>query len=103
MTIQAMAQSALDVQNACNLSGVVRSFAEITSAMRTEHGMDTPTCNRHPVCILFAHKIADMVGVQTAEQGDTAAGIAMIECERMARQEPLKLSGSMMPLGGVQE
>lgn len=91
MTIQQMAQQAIDVQNACNLSGIVRTFAEITSAMRTEHGMDTPTCNRHPVCVLFAHKIADLVGVQTAEQGDTAAGVAMVECEYIVRGQTIPM------------
>lgn len=47
MTIKQMAQSALDVQSACNLSGVVYSFANIVKSMR-ESGMDTPTCNTHP-------------------------------------------------------
>lgn len=67
MTIQQMAQFALSVQNACNLSGVVRAFGEITDSMRIEHKMDTHTCNYHPVSQLFACKIADLAGVYSAE------------------------------------
>ena len=85
MTIQQMAQLAIDVQNACNLSGIVRTFAEITSAMRMEHHFDTVMCNRHPVCVLFAFKMADMTGIDMAEQGVSAAGVAMAECERLAK------------------
>lgn len=87
MTIQAMAQSALDVQSACNLSGVVRSFAEIVHAMRMEHGMDTPTCNTHPVCILFAEQIAHLTTHSTIG-GDAYFG-ASRECERLAKDETL--------------
>jgi hypothetical protein len=62
MTIKQMAQKALDVQSAVNLSGVVRSFHEITEAMRLEHKMDTVTCNQHPVCRLFAEQIGHLTG-----------------------------------------
>jgi hypothetical protein len=56
-TMKRAAQSALDVQFACNLSGVVRTFAELVSWMRTDLHFDTPTCNTHPVCRLFAEQI----------------------------------------------
>lgn len=68
MSIKAMAQSALDVQSACNLSGIILSFAQIVSDMRKVHGFDTPTCNTHPVCRLFAEQIAHLTG---AGMGDT--------------------------------
>jgi hypothetical protein len=68
MTLQKMAQSALDVQTACNLSGVLRSFHEITQSMRNDHGMDTPTCNTHPVSRMFAEQISHLTG---AGCGDT--------------------------------
>lgn len=79
MTIQQMAQQALDVQTACNLSGIVHSFAEIVSAMRTEHHMDTAQCNRHPVCVLFSDKIADMTGSSVRAYPEGYA-----ECQRLA-------------------
>jgi hypothetical protein len=62
MTMPRAAQLALDVQSACNLSGVVRSFAEITHWVRSEQGMDTDTCNQHPVSRLFAEQIAHLTG-----------------------------------------
>lgn len=99
MTIQAMAQSALDVQSACNLSGVIRSFAEIVHSMRSEHGMDTPTCNTHPVCILFAEQIAHLTTGHMI--GGDAYFAASKACEALAKEPPLKLRGPMMPLGGV--
>lgn len=83
MTLQHMAQSALDVQSACNLSGVVRSFAEIVHEMRTEYNMDTPTCNHHPVCILFAEQIAHLTTGRMI-QGD-AYSDAYKKCELLAK------------------
>jgi hypothetical protein len=81
MTLKQAAQSALDVQTACNLSGVVRSFAEIVAWMRAE-GMDTPTCNRHPVSRLYAEQICHLTG---AGMGDTDTyHVASMECERLA-------------------
>lgn len=67
MTIKEMAQKALDVQSASNLSGVVRSFHEITTAMRMEHGMDTPTCNQHPIARLFAAHLIDLTRMGIAD------------------------------------
>lgn len=84
MTIKQMAQSAIDVQSACNLSGVARTFADITSAMRMEHKMDTPTCNRHPVCRLFAEQIAHLTGTPTDSGSDYTT--AYDECTRLAEQ-----------------
>lgn len=67
MTLQQAAQAAIDVQNACNLSGVVRTFAEITAvlwdeARRQRHGTDF--VNQHPISQLFASKIADLTRVE---------------------------------------
>jgi hypothetical protein len=47
---------ALDIQNACNLSGVVRMFAEMVQEMRAS-GMDTKECNEHPLTRLFVSKL----------------------------------------------
>lgn len=83
MTLQAMAQSALDVQTACNLSGVTRELARITECMRQVHGFDTPTCNRHPVCRLFAEQICHLTG---AGMGDTDSyHVAYEACTELAK------------------
>lgn len=65
MTLQRAAQMALDVQNASNLSGVIYSFADITAWMRAELRLDTAAYNTHPICQLFADKIADLTGIRT--------------------------------------
>lgn len=65
MTIQQAAQIALDVQNAVNLSGVVRSFAEATQAVWDEahkNGKGTEWVNTHPIVLLFVDKLADLSG-----------------------------------------
>ena len=56
-------KTALDVQNACNLSGVVFTFAEIMRSICDEaheggHGTDWK--NTHSICVLFADKIASL-------------------------------------------
>jgi hypothetical protein len=65
---RAMAEEALGVQNACNLSGVVHSFSTIITEVRTrleaEGKGGTDAVNTHPVCILFADKVAHLTGTQ---------------------------------------
>ncbi len=49
-------QTALDVQNACNLSGVIYSFADIMQRL-CKDVPSTEDRNRHPICIMFAEQI----------------------------------------------
>lgn len=70
MTLKEMCKMALAVQDACNLSGVVYTFREILPDLRKEIGggdslnAGTDSVNRHPICILFADKIASLAGIQ---------------------------------------
>ncbi len=61
-------QTALDVQDACNMSGVLFSFAEcmktINAEMR-EQGKGEDYRRKHPVVILFLSKLNDMAGFST--------------------------------------
>lgn len=66
MTLQRAAQAAIDVQTACNLSGIARSFAEITAFLRAS-GLDTPTTNTHPICRLFAEQISHLTEAGTGD------------------------------------
>ena len=68
-------KTALTVQNACNLSGVVHSFSEIKSRIEG----DTNERNTHPICKLFADKIADLAGVRTLKQYREAYEICLKE------------------------
>jgi hypothetical protein len=72
MTMQQAAQTALDVQNACNLSGVLASFKEIVhevlwpEARRLGHG--TEWVNSHAIVALFLSKLTDLNGYQDFSQ-----------------------------------
>jgi DTW domain-containing protein YfiP len=64
MTLQEAAQTALEVQNACNLSGVLASFHHVVidalwpEARRLNKG--TEWVNQHPICTLFLDKLSDL-------------------------------------------
>jgi hypothetical protein len=66
--LQEAAQRAIDVQDACNLSGVIVRFREVVidalwpAAARKEEG--TGWVNGHPIAVLFAFKIASLAGVE---------------------------------------
>lgn len=63
-----LAQEALNVQHACNLSGVVHSFSRIISEVRarleSESKGGTDMVNNHPVCRLFSDKVAHLTKTQ---------------------------------------
>jgi hypothetical protein len=58
-TLQELAKEALDVQDTCNLSGVVHSFSRVMTELRP-HCSGTGQLNTHPICVLFADKIRDL-------------------------------------------
>ena len=58
-------QAALHSQSACNLSGVVFSFAQIMQRIcdeANEKGEGTDWKNLHPICRLFAEQIMHLTG-----------------------------------------
>ena len=59
-----LAQEALDVQDACNLSGVVHAFARAMSAL-CDHDLGTQSRNTHPIAIVWADKVAHLTGTQS--------------------------------------
>lgn len=78
MNYQQAAQTALDVQDACNLSGVVFSFAEAMHAICEEQqrlGKGTEWKNRNPIVTLFLSKLQDLNG---QEYGDAIAKVKLI-------------------------
>ena len=85
-TMQQVAQDALHCQNACNLSGVVKTFADATTVLWTEAqrlAAGTRWVNEHPVSILFATQVAYLAGISYADQELYHA--AFVECERLAK------------------
>jgi hypothetical protein len=61
MTLQQAAQTALDVQDACNLSGVLGAWEQTRDAVNAACD-GTDARNHHPVNVLFANKLADLTG-----------------------------------------
>jgi hypothetical protein len=75
---------ALIAQDACNLSGVVIAFREIISKVWNEslnEGKGTQYVNEHPLCILYADKIADLSRSKDFENYQKAYK----ECKRRAK------------------
>ena len=66
MTIQQAAQQALDVQYACNLSGVAKSFSQVIQEalwpIAHRDGVGTRWVNSHPVVTMFLLKMAELNG-----------------------------------------
>lgn len=68
MTMKDAARTALEVQDAVNLSGVVSSFFQVTQVLWTEArkiNAGTDYVNQHPICTLFIDKLASLNGSQT--------------------------------------
>lgn len=61
-TLQQLAQEALDVQNACNLMGVSRSFNLAVLRLRFLLNLDGDGLRNHAITALWVDKIADMTG-----------------------------------------
>jgi len=58
-----LARDAILVQDACNLSGVVSSFARAMEALwKLEPDLGTDARNTHPICVLWSSKIASLTG-----------------------------------------
>lgn len=64
-TLADLAREALQVQDACNLSAVVHSFSRSISRLRVLLQGGTDALNEHPICQLWADKIASLAGVQS--------------------------------------
>lgn len=70
-TMSELAREALDVQNACNLSGVVHSFSRAITRLRALLDADgkggTTAVNGHPICVVWADKIASLANDGAAQ------------------------------------
>jgi hypothetical protein len=83
--MQQLAQEALDVQDACNLLGVVNGMSRALDNLRSLGVTDSFSLSCHPVTRLWSDKIASLTGTQFSDcseaysqcydlaAGDTAA------------------------------
>lgn len=67
-TIKQLAQDAIDVQSACNLSGVVHAFSRLITELRglleKDPGFSTESLNQHPIVQAYADKLASLARIQ---------------------------------------
>lgn len=78
-------EKAVHSQNACNLSGLVYSFARVMEKICYEsHARNTGTDwkNKHPICALFAEQISHLSGCGTTSNPNYMAHSEF--CEAMA-------------------
>lgn len=85
-TQRELAQEAIDIQNACNLSGLVHSWAKVVMELRRMFpDMSTTFYNTHPVNQLWASKVHDLTRMGLS---DTDAFIKAYEaCQKLAKTE----------------
>ena len=79
-TLAQLAQEALDVQNACNLSGVALGFGRAMVNLR-QHVGGGDAIRQHAVTRLWMDKLADMTG---RADSFAAYSAAYTECQRVA-------------------
>lgn len=85
MTIKQAAQQALDIQDACNLSGVAFAYARCMQAICDEsiagsHG--TEWKNSHPIVTMFLLKMSELNGCGSTLH--TSYDIAEAACRKLA-------------------
>ncbi len=72
-TLKQLAQEALDVQNACNLTGILGSFRYAVLELRDlleggggdSHLANNHPVDHHPIVQLWADKVSSLTGTQT--------------------------------------
>jgi hypothetical protein len=67
--------NAITVQDACNISGVIKSMASVLDRINdTAHtkGLGTDWINRHPILILYASKLASLTHSEFQNEFSTA-------------------------------
>lgn len=60
-TLKELAQESLDVQNACNLTGVAHGMARAIGELRDVLG-NWDEANVHPIALLWVDKLAQLTG-----------------------------------------
>jgi hypothetical protein len=61
-TMSDLIRNAIQIQSACSLLGVVNSFSQDLRRLRTLTGDMSNSMEGHPLCILYASKIAQLSG-----------------------------------------
>lgn len=76
-------KSAINAQDACNLSGVLHSWSKLQEKIWEEarkQGAGTDFVNRHPINVLFASKVASLTGCEAGR----SFSLAYENCQELA-------------------
>ncbi|OHD23790.1 MAG: hypothetical protein A2Y38_17010 [Spirochaetes bacterium GWB1_59_5] len=85
-TIRELAREALQVQSACNPSGVLRSWMRaMTTLQSLSSNSGTTWLRQHPVMVAYADKMASLCGVQSLSS-DSAIWSAFKQLEQMVSE-----------------
>jgi hypothetical protein len=71
MLTTALWQEALDVQNACNLGGLIHDFPRVITAVQEDAhalGEGTAYVNTHPLVRLWLDKLCDLAGMTVSQR-----------------------------------
>lgn len=83
-----LANEAIRVQDACNLSGVVLGFGRAVCRLRAlleaEGRGSTEDVNTHPICVLWADKIADLARLPWERRGSDRFSAAWSDVHDLA-------------------
>jgi hypothetical protein len=77
---QQTAKQAMDVQDACNVRGVLKTFWDVSCSI--EGG--NPAINAAPEMVLFASKIASLIGCAGPDMEEFSK--AWAACEELAKE-----------------
>lgn len=61
--LQKLAREALEVQNACNMSGIARSFVQVMDTLGS-FGLSTGQRNQHPITVVWLDKMNSLASIQ---------------------------------------
>lgn len=85
---------ALEVQYACNISGILQSMAKLPQLIQEDgaarnESYSTSELARHPVMVLFADKVADLAGISRPMEDEVCRSAYAICLERARTLMPV--------------
>lgn len=78
-----LAREALDIQNACNVSGLVFGWARCMKRFNELVKLGTDERNHHPIHVLWSDKLASLTGAQYGHNYSQMYS----DCEKLAKGE----------------
>ena len=86
-TMKELAQVAMDIQNASNLSGVIHSFSKVITELRfhlgNELNFSTEMLNQHAIVRVFLDKMNSLARIQ--EDDNNKIFNAFNECDKLIK------------------